>query len=793
MIQENENKEDNDQSNSQPKEDKGDETEKSCDDEIDIKSSGDVQDKPSVEDGEDEDDNTALYKQHDWQLEGIKEPHENDVLYGRGGGTNHHPGNKRYRKHVEEKKVEYVNSKRLEKPLVALNIIRNWRREQVPPGRFLKINDKTGLWDDVGDKKAREKTSQALREKAPVLRKQQDEQESELLQHQQYNAEEGFFDETDIFDEGDGGGYTPLQVERKEVVSSSHHQPGPGFPREKSTRFANGTKSPAPSKNITRPSFGNRLHSLGTELPDEDALRGFSWDDPMCGGMHVQSELGARRMQVHDPYGRDQHPAMPHTAEEDSLQRDSFVSNREDLGRAYFNSRSDSQNGPLLNNVTRESFPEGRPSFEGDSSSQSLAVNPLRHASTHESAMSYWSTFESEEELRHRDLSLHRRRDVDPRAHAMDRDRDGRFLSRASHYSGCASPHSRNDTYYRQIDANLIDVPPPPSPHGRDYSDPRRYQVKANRRPSSPPFARAATDPYGSQPLRDFARGSSFDYDRPSHSMFVSGRAQSVDHSTMEATAIRRQGSADYADGKEWRDEGPDSRYVHPLSMHAASFDSSSMDVIRSQNQPFPQDRQYSRSMEMEVQMRRERSSFNDLSPSEYPPSERINQPLVRIQKKMEAVPSRDVLRPMMKRDTSHQAEKPDVKKGTKMRRGIGREFVDAPSFTTPSSSGDIAPLADSHSFDDAMNPEATDDLMHRLAPSMAEINLGSGTKAEGNAVSQKDNGLLPIMAEARNKPMAVSMADRATTLERLGDLLDDDEGDFENVAWLDEVPPEAV
>jgi hypothetical protein len=66
--------------------------------------------------------------------------------------------------------VDYVSSKRLDKPLVALGIIREWR-SQDPPGRFLKVDERTGLWNDVGDKKAREKTSQALREKAPEIRK----------------------------------------------------------------------------------------------------------------------------------------------------------------------------------------------------------------------------------------------------------------------------------------------------------------------------------------------------------------------------------------------------------------------------------------------------------------------------------------------------------------------------------------------------------------------------------------------------------------------------------------------
>lgn len=87
------------------------------------------------------------------------------------GGTNHHVGNKRYRKMVEDRKIDYVNCKRLDKPLVALGIIREWRG-QTPTGRFLKMDEKTGLWNDVGDRKAREKTSQALREKAPQIREE---------------------------------------------------------------------------------------------------------------------------------------------------------------------------------------------------------------------------------------------------------------------------------------------------------------------------------------------------------------------------------------------------------------------------------------------------------------------------------------------------------------------------------------------------------------------------------------------------------------------------------------------
>jgi hypothetical protein len=73
---------------------------------------------------------------------------------------------------VEDRKLDYLNCKRLDKPLVAIEIIRSWRGQD-PPGRFLKLDEKTGMWFDVGDKKAREKTSQALREKAPIIKAQQ--------------------------------------------------------------------------------------------------------------------------------------------------------------------------------------------------------------------------------------------------------------------------------------------------------------------------------------------------------------------------------------------------------------------------------------------------------------------------------------------------------------------------------------------------------------------------------------------------------------------------------------------
>jgi len=102
-------------------------------------------------------------------LQGISTPHPHDVLCGRGGGSNNHPGNEAFRELVNEVKVPYVNCPKREKPLIARRIVEAVRG-QTPPGRFLSKCSKTGFWNDIGDGKAREKTSQALREGAPIIR-----------------------------------------------------------------------------------------------------------------------------------------------------------------------------------------------------------------------------------------------------------------------------------------------------------------------------------------------------------------------------------------------------------------------------------------------------------------------------------------------------------------------------------------------------------------------------------------------------------------------------------------------
>lgn len=98
------------------------------------------------------------------------EPHDNDVLSGRGGSINVHPGNEKFRRLVEQRKRVYLSSRfKLEKRLVASSIVSDIRNQD-PPGRFLSWNGRVGVWCEIGDKKARDKTCQALRERGPTIR-----------------------------------------------------------------------------------------------------------------------------------------------------------------------------------------------------------------------------------------------------------------------------------------------------------------------------------------------------------------------------------------------------------------------------------------------------------------------------------------------------------------------------------------------------------------------------------------------------------------------------------------------
>lgn len=78
-------------------------------------------------------------------------------------------GNVRYRNLVNSVKNEYLlpQTRKLEKCHIAARVVYTIRKYN---GRFLKFDNATGYWYEIGDKAAFRKTGQALREGAPDVR-----------------------------------------------------------------------------------------------------------------------------------------------------------------------------------------------------------------------------------------------------------------------------------------------------------------------------------------------------------------------------------------------------------------------------------------------------------------------------------------------------------------------------------------------------------------------------------------------------------------------------------------------
>ncbi len=89
-------------------------------------------------------------------------PNKNDVICGRGGHSNKHPGNRLFRRLVNVNKALYqqtLSEKSSHKKLLSLSIIHAIRNQG---GRFLR--KQLGEWVVISSRQAYIKTSQALRE-----------------------------------------------------------------------------------------------------------------------------------------------------------------------------------------------------------------------------------------------------------------------------------------------------------------------------------------------------------------------------------------------------------------------------------------------------------------------------------------------------------------------------------------------------------------------------------------------------------------------------------------------------
>ena len=145
---------------------------------------------------------------------------QNDVLCGRGGLTNHHPGNVFFRRLVRIKQEAYLKASKREKAGVAREIV-DLIRSLSPSGRFLKKDPQNpGVWIEIGDRKAREKTSQALREGAPELReelvsekKQLKEELTETQAPLDHSGDRAMLDSIDSMRQGQDPSWSPQMIQ----------------------------------------------------------------------------------------------------------------------------------------------------------------------------------------------------------------------------------------------------------------------------------------------------------------------------------------------------------------------------------------------------------------------------------------------------------------------------------------------------------------------------------------------------------------------------------------------------
>jgi len=159
------------------------------------------------------------------------EPTAHDVLCGRGGATNNHEGNKRFRSIVTGHQEEYLAAKKKDKALIARRIV---SIIQGDGGLFLRKNPTTGDWEEVTDKKAAEKTSQALREGLDVRRKvvksprrnsESSVDEEPSSKRQKVDKSVSWDDSVPSLKEYDAGEATTLPELQDEVLFLFHHAP----------------------------------------------------------------------------------------------------------------------------------------------------------------------------------------------------------------------------------------------------------------------------------------------------------------------------------------------------------------------------------------------------------------------------------------------------------------------------------------------------------------------------------------------------------------------------------------
>eukprot|EP00980_Cylindrotheca_fusiformis_P012714 scaffold3108_cov152-Cylindrotheca_fusiformis.AAC.5 len=234
------------------------------------------------------------------QTSDIAHPHEHDVLSGRGNFVNYHAGNEHFRALVRKYKVDYVKCPKPQKGKFSKMIVEEIKNRN-PPGRFLKQDHTTKMWYDIGEKKAMDKTRQALREGAPELMK-------EMKGDDNGSEEEDFSVQKNVIGNGsvndlsnpqfnNSGFQSPgMSMPNQLHISPAHHHmmPSPQLMSPTNNFMMNShLPSPAMSQPLTANSWhGGRMGSnMGQMLPAPPIHRRSSLD-------HVPQNFSAQHQQM---------------------------------------------------------------------------------------------------------------------------------------------------------------------------------------------------------------------------------------------------------------------------------------------------------------------------------------------------------------------------------------------------------------------------------------------------------------------------------------------------------------
>jgi hypothetical protein len=206
----------------------------------------------------------------DYPLKEIPQPHAHDVLCGRGGGTNQHVGNSHWRMLVAANKQLYITLPKRQKMLLSRSIV-NAVRSQKPPGRFLQKDSQTSLWYDVGDQRAQEKTSQALREGAPEIRKKAQQQQAETTESSSAAAQDQEAVDSNLGDsvstdlasnetEEAGSTSKQLSAEQKQKQQQQESEPQRAISGGSESDQAKRNKNSMPPPQSKTPPINNGIH-----------------------------------------------------------------------------------------------------------------------------------------------------------------------------------------------------------------------------------------------------------------------------------------------------------------------------------------------------------------------------------------------------------------------------------------------------------------------------------------------------------------------------------------------------